>query len=371
MSARRSVAIDTRWLAGAHSGVAKYLVALIEALPRADLDLAYHLFGTAPPRRVKGATHHEFSGYFQWGMENYWHFLRWPSPRTLGPSPDLWHFPNYSTMPTRRPYVTTVYDLAFERYPQYTEAETLKRLRKYLPRTIAGAQRVLAISQATKEAVMKQYGTPADKITVTHLAADERFFRRVSAAERKEVRKRYRIRDPYFLAVGTLEPRKNLAALFKAYAARKDRLDLRLAVVGGQGWYFDETKRLLSELGIADRVSFLGYVPDPDLPALYQGAEAFVFPSKFEGFGIPVLEAMASRVPVVCSNVSSLPEVSGDAALTVDPDDAAALGDALVRLADEPKLRKELTAAGREQARRFSWARTAKETAAVYREVLR
>ncbi|MDP9212135.1 MAG: glycosyltransferase family 4 protein [bacterium] len=370
MSHQSSIAIDTRWLAGLHSGVAKYLVGLIGALPEADPALAYHLFGTELPRRVKGVVHHPFSGYFQWGMENYWHFLRWPSPRTLGPDPDLWHFPNYSTMPTRRPYVTTVYDLAFERYPEYTEAETLKRLRKYLPATIAGAERVLAISEATKQAVIKQYGTPEDKIVVTHLAADKRFSRRLSAADRGKVLRRYKLQDPYFLAVGNLEPRKNLAALFKAYAAQKGRLDLRLAIVGGQGWYFDETKRLIGELGITDRVTFLGYVPDPDLPALYQGAEAFVFPSHYEGFGIPILEAMASGTPVVTSNTSSMPEVYGDAALAVDPENTAALSKALVRITDEPTLRKELVAAGRKRVKRFSWQRTAKETAAVYRDVL-
>jgi glycosyltransferase involved in cell wall biosynthesis len=181
---------------------------------------------------------------------------------------------------------------------------------------------------------------------------------------------KYSLPQEYVLAVGTLEPRKNLRTLLEAYAQLKPDQRQPLVVVGGQGWSFDETKALIGELGLTDEVSFTGYVPDEDLPALYAGCTTFVFPTHYEGFGIPVAEAMAVGVPVICSNTSSVPEVAGSAARMFDPNSAAELAEALKNVLGDARLRKQMAADSKRQGKRFSWLETARQTHAVYEQVL-
>jgi glycosyltransferase involved in cell wall biosynthesis len=172
--------------------------------------------------------------------------------------------------------------------------------------------------------------------------------------------------------VGTIEPRKNLSALLDAYALLRQHAvtdDTKLVMVGKKGWLYEPFFQHLHELGLEDQVIFPGYVADEELPALYGAAEVFVFPSLFEGFGLPVLEAMACGAPVVCSNATSLPEVAGDAALMVSPQDTAGLATAIQRVLADAELRAKLASLGMAQARRFTWEETARQTLAVYQQV--
>jgi glycosyltransferase involved in cell wall biosynthesis len=194
------------------------------------------------------------------------------------------------------------------------------------------------------------------------------------------VRQKYDLPERFILYVGTIEPRKNLTALLEAYAALMERLsvcdlrpalsDVRLVIVGKKGWLYEGFFRRLHELGLEDRVLFTGYVPDEDLPAIYSAADLFVFPSLYEGFGLPVLEAMACGTPVIASNASSLPEVAGEAGIMIAPHDVRGLAEAMERLLMDKQLRAELRARGLERAKQFTWERAAAMTLEVYQDAL-
>lgn len=264
--------------------------------------------------------------------------------------------------------VVTVHDLGYLHEP--AAHRTLDRLyldlsNRYHARA---ATRLLAISQATRDDLVRTYGVSPERVTVTQLAADASF-RPADQAAVDAARARYGLGQRYFLYVGTLQPRKNLPRLVRAFAqVAADRPGLQLALAGKQGWMAEGIRAEVARLGVQGSVVFTGYVPAEDLPALYTGALAFAFPSLYEGFGMPALEAMVCGAPVVASNVSSLPEVVGDAGLLVDPTDEAALANALARVADDADLRTELRARGLARAKLFSWERCARETLAAMRQ---
>jgi glycosyltransferase involved in cell wall biosynthesis len=214
------------------------------------------------------------------------------------------------------------------------------------------------------------YRVPPEKITVIYEAADTRF-RLQPPQTMADVRARYRLPDRYLLFVSTIEPRKNLIRLLAAFERLQAAgLTDALVIVGKRGWLYDNFFAALEASPAKQAVIFPGWVADADLPAIYGGAQVFAFPSLFEGFGLPVLEAMACGTPVVCSNSSSLPEVADDAALLVDPLDVDALTGALERLLRDPALAADLRARGLAQAARFSWARAAAETIAIYHRLI-
>jgi glycosyltransferase involved in cell wall biosynthesis len=192
------------------------------------------------------------------------------------------------------------------------------------------------------------------------------------AAEVHDFRRRKGLPGRFILFVGTLEPRKNIERLVEAYAhlRRRDPAAPPLVIAGGKGWFYETIFRRVHELGVNDAISFPGFIASDELPSWYRAATIFIYPSRFEGFGLPVLEAMACGTPVITSTESSLPEVAGDATLLVGPDDVPAMADAMARLLGEPELAAELSARGLRQAAQFSWARTARETAQVYLEAL-
>jgi glycosyltransferase involved in cell wall biosynthesis len=264
------------------------------------------------------------------------------------------------------PTVLTVHDLIFERYPQHHTWRNRLYLRAAMPRYVHAATAIIAVSQQTKADLVELYGAPAEKIHVVYegIAAE---FAPASAAEMVRVRTHYSPDRPYLLMVGTLEPRKHHAAALHALARLKAQaLPHRLLVVGGHGWRFAPIQQLVADLGLTGDVTFTGYVPPADLPPLYTGADCVLLPSLYEGFGFPVLEAMACAAPVVCSNVSSLPEVAGAAALLVSPNDDQALADAVALILSQPALAAALRRRGLQQAAGFRWETCAAETVAVY-----
>ncbi|MGH9802588.1 MAG: glycosyltransferase family 4 protein, partial [Blastocatellia bacterium] len=210
-----------------------------------------------------------------------------------------------------------------------------------------------------------------DKIRVIFEAARESM-KPLPPSECQPVLDKHQIRQPYLLYVGTIEPRKNLLTLIRAYDELLRTTDHhpQLALCGGKGWLYEEVFKLIAELKLTDQVRFTGYVADEDLPALYSAAEAFVYPSLYEGFGLPPLEAMACGTPAITSNVSSLPEVVGQAGLIHDPNDWQALAAHIARLLGDKAAREHFKQAGIEQAARFSWDRAARETQSVYDEVV-
>lgn len=266
----------------------------------------------------------------------------------------------------RRPaLVTTVHDVSFRLFPQWFPVRDRLLLDWGLRSTLDVAAAVLTGSECTREDLRSVYGVPPQRISVTPYALLPGFGPPTDAQAAATLA-RYGLARPYVLFVGVRQPRKNLPRAIRAFLAarRAHRLPHRLAIAGKPGWCAEETERAIADAGEA--AVTLGYVPDADLPALYAGADVFLFPSLYEGFGIPVLEAFACETPVITSKVSALPEVTGNAALLVDPTSEAEIAGAIAQLLSDAQLRARLIAAGRERLRLFDWRRTAELTVAAY-----
>ena len=266
------------------------------------------------------------------------------------------------------PVVTTIHDISYEHFPELFTRRAVMRMRATIPWSARHSRLVLTGSAYSRADLIDRYELDARRVRLTPYAADERFapqpIERVAEALR-----RLGIPSDYILCVGNLQPRKNLPRLFEAYASLpRDRPPL--VVVGQRAWLHEPVLEGVRSLGLDDQVFFTGYVAAEDLPALYSGALVFAYPSLFEGFGLPVVEAMACGAPTLSSWSSSIPEVAGDAAVLVDPTRVDAIAEGLGRLISDAELRRSLSVAGVEQAARFSWARCAAETVAAYRDAL-
>jgi len=271
------------------------------------------------------------------------------------------------------PVVVSIHDLSFEHLPETFKRRSRTQLRLTVRHSARRATRILSLSEHTRRDIIETYRIDAEKVSAIPLAAAEHFGPVNDNRELQRVRHNYGIAGDYILCVGSIQPRKNLARLIRAYALLRgnssaDKLP-KLVLVGKCAWLYDETLRTLEKAGVKDTVVVTGYVPESDLPALYSGALCFVYPSYFEGFGLPPLEAMKCGAPVIVGDRTSLPEVVGDAALSVDPFDIEAIAAAITRLVNNSTLRHELSVRGQERARMFSWQHTARETLKVYTEV--
>ncbi len=287
-----------------------------------------------------------------------WEVLRRPPDVLFVPAHVVpaWHPPRT---------VVTVHDLGYRFFPRQ---HTL-RARLYLDLSTRfscrAACRVIADSEATAQDLRREYGVPQGKIVVAYPGLDPKLSR-AGAEAQSSVRQRYHLARPFVLYVGTIQPRKNLARLVEAFARLPGELaGYDLVLAGKTGWLAEGIHRRVEELRLGERVLFPGYVPEEDLAALLSAAECFVMPSLYEGFGLPLLEAMACGTPVICSSAGSLPEAAGDAALQFAPEDVDALRAALARLLGNPELRQDLAARGYRQAARFSWERCARRILAV------
>lgn len=285
---------------------------------------------------------------------------------------DLLHALGFvSPLAWRGKTVVTVYDLSFLRFPEVYNRANRMYLGTFTPPSLRRADRVITISEDARRDVVELCGVAPERVTPILLAADERFHP-APPAEVEAFRRRQGLPERFVLYQGTLQPRKNVEALVRAYALLRSQGsdDHILVLAGPRGWQYEPIFELTRQLGLEGSVTFPGFVPDDDLPLWYSSATVFAFPSRYEGFGLPLLEAMACGAPVVSSNASSLPEVVGDAGLLVDPSDVEGLCSALRRVLEDEPLRQALSAAGQARARTFSWRRTASETVQVYREVL-
>lgn len=295
---------------------------------------------------------------------------RVPMDRHVG-RPDIFHatwhlLPGLSATKS----VMTLYDLTFATVPG-THLRVLRWSSNFLvPRFLREAGKIIAISESTKRDAVRLYGIPEEKVEVTHLAVDARF-RPADAGAVAMVRERHRLPERFLLYVGTIEPRKNLPVLLDALKILAERgRGVPLVVAGAKGWMYEEFFRKVRKTGLEGNVLFTGYIPDEDLPGLYSAAEAFLFPSLYEGFGFPVLEAMACGTPVVCSNTSSLPEVAGKAAILLSPEAPGDWADTIQGILDSGTLRERMRQEGFRRASLFSWEKTARETWKVYRRML-
>ena len=309
-----------------------------------------------------------------------WFRARLPLPvQWLSGACDLYHATDFVLPPVtpRTRTVLTVHDLTFERDPASAPPRLLPFLKRVVPLSIRRATHIVADSHATARDLADLYAVPASRITVIHSGVDERFSPHdnssATAVRLADLRARYRLpAEPFILTVGTMQRRKNHLTLVRALArlCETSGAGVRLVIAGGQGWLYEDVQEEVARLSLADQVIFTGFVDDADLPDLYRAAAVFAFPSLYEGFGIPPLEAMACGIPVVVSNASSLPEVVGDAGLLADPLDVDGLAAALNRALTDTEWRTLSISRGLKRAATFTWRRAAQQLAAVYGQVL-
>jgi glycosyltransferase involved in cell wall biosynthesis len=274
-------------------------------------------------------------------------------------------------IPRETKTVVTIHDISWEHYPELYSASHLLRLKTTVPWSARRADRILAVSHSVKSALVELYELEADKIVVTPLAASPNFYPREQAPCWERLRDKYGIQGRFILFVGNMTPRKNLSRVLEAFAwlHRHRRIEEKLVIVGPRILDSSSFLSMLRELQLEKEVICTGYLNQEELPDFYSAAEAFVFPSVYEAFGLPTLEAMACGTPVIASNRPAFPEVAGEAALLVDPEDWDAIANAIERVASDARLRQELRLAGLKRAREFSWQATAAQTLAVYQEL--
>lgn len=289
------------------------------------------------------------------------------------PAGCIYHEPNFLPQPFNGPMVVTVLDLSCFDHPEAHPAERVRIMERNFPKAMERADHIIVISEASGDALRRWFKVDPARITTTYLAADSRFQPRDNDVLTPALLGLKLSPGGYVLSVGTLEPRKNLTTLFAAYAGLPAALRQRfpLVVAGMSGWKTEGLMKSAEELISRGELRLLGYVADDLMPLLYAGAAAFCYPSRYEGFGLPALEAMASGVPVITANVTALPEVVGDAGIMLDPDDVDGLTERLRQLLEDRVYAQALGHLGLLRSRMFSWDRCARETFAVYEKLVR
>lgn len=304
----------------------------------------------------------------------YWENMALPS-MAKNDKVDLLHVPGFAGPRVKNSFkkVTTVCDLIGMIYPENMGMASRFYWQRWLPQCVKNSDLIIAISDNTKRDIIKLLGVPEKKIRTILLAADARFMPVNDDNSLGRARAKYGLPERFMLTVSTIEPRKNIVGLIKAFYGHINEnkfSNLGLVIAGQKGWGYEQVCGLVKELNVEDRIVFTDYIEDEDLPFIYNLAEFFAYPSFYEGFGLPVLEALSCGKAVVCSNTSSLPEVVGDAAVLIGPDNLVQLTEAIKRLDTDKAYRDGLSDKALIQAKKFSWEKTAEQTMGVYKEVL-
>lgn len=362
------ILIDAHMIGERESGNERYAINLIRALSALELDACF----------VVAASHPELLADVLAGRPNWrvvriaaspWRRLVFELPRLATREAATVTHVTYAAPPMmRRGVITTIHDVSFLPHPEWFSLRDRLVLRTGIGFTLAQGAEVITVSRHARDEIMTRYHIPAERISVTPEAADPFFGIRPSPDVMAEAIRRLGIPTPFVLAVGNLQPRKNLVRLVHAFADAKRSFELphRLVIAGQAKWRESDVLTAIRQVNLEQDVTFAGLVTDSDLAALYHAADCFVYPSLYEGFGLPVLEAMACGTPVITSNVTSIPEVAGDAAVLVDPADTQALARALREVLMNPDLRQSLRRKGLERASLFTWAQTARKTWEAY-----
>lgn len=373
------IAIDVTPTIGQKAGIGLYIHNLIKNLARTDKENEYLLYAYFW-KSFKAKKKNLFvpdQPNFRLGVKRIpnrminalFNYLHLPVNFFLPPT-DIVHCTCYLTPVSKKSKsVVTIHDLTPLLFPELHAEYTKKVMFRGLLHSVRKVNKIIAISESTKKDVMRLFHVPEGKIEVIYEAADEIYHPIEDSGILTQIRSKYKIPNKFILFVGVLEPRKNIARLIQAFSILKKKFEYKLVIVGGSGWFYDEIFEQVRRLHLEGEIIFTGYVPREDLQALYNAAELFIYPSLYEGFGLPPLEALACGTPVITSNVSSLPEVVGDAALLVDPYNIEEMTQAMYRVLTDRNLRYSMIDKGLRQAKKFSWKRTAQETLQVYKEV--
>ena len=303
-----------------------------------------------------------------------WNFLPIPYSIFMREKVDVTQFFNYFIPPgVKGKKAVFIYDMVWKACPETMDTETKKFMDRNVINASCRADIIITVSDFSKQEIQKYLSIPANKIQVVYGGVDlERFNANYQNVQIDQVKKKYGIRKDYFLYLGTLEPRKNIVKLIEAYSLfKKKNKDAPVLVIAGKkGWQYEEILQAGKRLGIEESVIFTGYIEDDEAPLLLCGAVSFVFPSIYEGFGLPVLEAMACDIPVIAADAASLPEVVGEAGLLVDPYSTESIADAMQKIWENTTLRQELCAKGRNRVKKFTWENNAKKLLAIYKNML-
>jgi alpha-1,3-rhamnosyl/mannosyltransferase len=370
--------LDTRAATDHFPGIGRYVVNLAQAMApllAQPEDLILLRDPSQPSQWDLGALHDEQVEVVETSVSPFSLQQQWTVPRLLRRlEADLYHSPYY-LMPYRPgvPTLVTIHDLIPMRYPEYFTPPQRLVFAVAVRLAVCTSQRVITVSQATARDLQDLLGLSESRVAVIPEAADPAFFPR-PAVQVEAVRIKYRLSEPYLLYLGSNKPHKNVTSLVEAWAQFHDGQQVEshasLVIAGVWDARYPEPCQRAEQLNLTKSIRWLGAVPESDLPALYSGAAAFVFPSLYEGFGLPVLEAMACGTPVACSDTSSLPEVAGDAALLFDPAEVESIATALERSLNNAELRCELAKRGLRRVSQLSWGHSARETLRVYRELV-
>ncbi len=365
------VAIDARKL---HDfGIGTYVRNLLRHLARLDRESEFVLLVGEADLGLASQLGPNFRTVLEpspnYSLQEQWH-IPWSLHRER---PDVFHAPHY-VLPfgVRCRSVVTIHDCIHLMFPQYLPNRmAYAYARTSIWNAARKSSRILTVSEASKRDILHFFDVEPGKIEVVHNAIDERFWNRPDEGDVSRVRERYQLTSRFVLYVGNIKPHKNLVRLIEAFdlVRRRGLDDVKLLIIGDEISKLPALRRAVQSHKLHKQVRFLGYVNDETLAILYRLASAFAFPSLYEGFGLPALEAMASGTPVVTSNLSSLPEVTGGAAVLVDPYDVEAIADGLIRVLTDPVLATDLSRRGLVRARDFSWERSVARTHEIYRQV--
>ncbi|HVC32240.1 MAG TPA: glycosyltransferase family 1 protein [Chloroflexota bacterium] len=363
------------------AGIGRWARNLVQALIELDQENSYTLFYAPakrhepPPSLPKGPR---LTGHPLWLTERMlnvlWYKVGAPLPVDLmAGAADVFHFPDFALPPVRRgATVVTIHDLSFLLVPECADQRLRAHLEKVVPVSVREADFVCADSENTRNELTTLLDVEPARAEVVYGGVDCRFRPVTDEGVLEATRLKYGLSFPFIFFIGTIEPRKNLGRLLKAYTQLRQRYHERhrLVIAGGLGWLYQDVLRDIDQLATDQEVVFLGRVPDEDLPMLYSLCDLFVYPSLYEGFGLPPLEAMACGKVVVCSNTSSFPEVVGDAGVLVSPYDVDGLASAMAQLLDDSERRASLGLRAIERARRFTWEESARRTLDIYRRLV-
>jgi glycosyltransferase involved in cell wall biosynthesis len=365
------VGIDARLVYYSQAGIGQYILHLVSGLAKIDRGNEYVLLQSRKDEKTI-LEQPNFRRVSLWTPSHHRLERHSLNVELMRLGLDVLHSPDF--IPPHRPScrsVITVHDLAFLLYPHFLTKESA-RYYGHIDQAVRWTDQIIAVSESTKRDTVQHLGVPEDKITVVYEAANPVFRPIGHEQARREVWDRYGIEDRFILFVSTIEPRKNVPTLLRAVWQLREsyKESVHLVVAGGKGWLFEDAFAAVEKLKLDSRVHFLGRVSSEDLLSLYNAAELLAHPAFYEGFGLPPLEAMACGLPVVVSNVASLPEVVADAGLLIDPHDVDELAVSMWRVLNDGGLRQEMRDKGLRQAARFSWERAARETLAIYHRAL-
>jgi len=381
MTARPTIAIDYTPALRQQAGIGRIIRGQIQALLalQPPFDLRLFVVGKATPaERAAALLPLHTTPLSERNMVRLWHRLGavWPRVETFTGGPlTLFHATDFVLAPSRAKYqLVTVHDLAFLFYPEAAMPSLHRYLHVVVPRSVRRADHLLADSHHTARDLQEVWQIPAERITVVQGAVDHSHFRPVTdPAALAAVRARYGLDErPFILGLSSLQPRKNFARLIEAFqqARQTARLPHRLVIGGGKGWLYDAIFAKVQELKLEGEVLFPGFIADQDLPALYSAADFFAYPSLYEGFGLPVIEALACNTPVLTADNSCLPEAGGPGARYVNAEDVESIAAGIVELATDRALHAQLRQAGRAHAAQFTWQRSAAQLLGAYQQVL-